>query len=426
MPFQQKPHFLENASLRQDCSARLLLLLAKTRLTASQAEEARTLAAGVKDWNEFAKLAASKFVITYVHRHLRSIAADIVPPLCLKDMEQLAYASTKATLRVAAAQLAFHNRCIQSTGAKHAYVKGPALAAQCGQDMGERYSRDIDVLVASSDFRRVIAAAITSGYGAYVGPNAITKAQDLNFLTRYADVVTIFSPERIPIELHRRLDKRSVNFDLERALATAEEVAVSGVTLQTLSKPYHFNFICYHHSRHFWSKLHWLADVHALTSVSDFDPDEALRLADTIGIRPTIEASFEFRELTARSGLWGRPLSLDTGGSQFLGVCLFNLDGELELEQSLRKGMPFSDFMSAWQISSRRHTRFELNAWWNRLRPTPTQYFRRRLPLPLQWLYYLRNAATLTRLALVRGLHLSGRQTAQPGNAPSRSAQTPS
>lgn len=392
-------HWFEPASLRQDSTARLLLLVARTHLNEEQKSDVAALAADIGDWTEFARIAAQKFVATYAHRHLRDAASSVAPAGALNLLRRYAYSGIMASLRVAAAQLAFHKACIVSTGASHAYLKGPALAAQSGQEIGDRPCRDVDVLVSPKHFRRVLDAAGDAGYAVYLdyaNAKRATNNRDMDFLARYPDVVTVVGQDSIPIEVHHRLDKGNVGFDVAAALRNVETVRISGQAVDTLSRPLHFNYLCYHHARHFWSKLHWVVDLVEMAETG-LDKAEVLRMADDIGIRPTVDAALCFSVLVSKPGPWDSATVEGTSGGQFLGACLLNLDGDIELERELRNEMLFDDFISAWQISSGRKREFQMRALMKRLRPATGQHLRRRLPLAFHWLYVLRNAAAIAR-----------------------------
>lgn len=397
---------IETLAPRLDASARLLVLLAKVVLGEAQKQEARSLAAQIQDWQEFTQIATRKFVVTLAHRHLRACAADLVPALAMECMRLQARATIMSTLRVAAAQIAFHKSCIQRSDARHAYVKGIALARHYYSSVGDRFCRDIDVLVAAKDFAKVIGAAVSSGYRVMIDDEDrfTDDARDIRFLARHADVVTLVGADSIGIEVHRRLDKLSLNFNLELAFTTAHDLDLSGFVGKTLSPTYHFNYICYHHSRHYWSHLHWLADLDAMVRSPDCDRARIEAMADTIGIRPTVDAAFEFQQLISQPGLWGTELSIASGGGQFLKACLINLAGGLDLEIELRAEATFQDFMSAWQISPGRYKGFLFNSWLRRLRPSVTQYFDHKYPSALHWIYSLQNLVALSS----NGLALAG------------------
>ena len=185
-------------------------------------------------------------------------------------------------------------------------------------------------------------------------------------------------------------------------IATAETVVLAGTPLKTLSGPQHFVYVAYHHSRHFWSSLHWVADIDAMLRSSRCNRDEIRAIADEIGIRPTVEAAIEFHELLSRPGLWGASVPLETGGGQFLKACLLNLDQNLDFEKQLRVGMPFSDFMSAWQISPGRQNSLWANSWHRRMRPSVSQYLDNPHPPSLYWIYRVQNLFELARNAVLR------------------------
>lgn len=398
------PVTFENLKPRMDATAKLLLLLARSELIDDMKNKARTLAAQVEDWDELVEIATRKFAITYVYRHLSACAPDIVPCAALVGMRSLARATVLSTLRVLGAQVRFHRTCIQATGARHAYLKGAALARQYCADITERHCRDVDVLVASQDFHLVMNAALVSGYRIVLNhapPEFAGNSQDVRFLARYADVVTLLGPDSVPVEVHRRLDKLSVNFDLDEAIATAEQVQLPGALVNVLSKPLHFVYLSYHHSRHFWSHLHWLADLDGMAKLPEAHREQVLKIADTVGIRPTIDAAFQFQKLVSAPTLWSDAIPEMTGGGQFLKACLVNLCGDLSLEEELRKGMTLNDFMSAWQLSPGRYNEFWFNSWVRRLRPTVTQYVEHRYPAHLQWLYSLQNAVSLAKNGLL-------------------------
>jgi hypothetical protein len=411
---------------RQDATARLLLMLSRAELTADQQVQVRKLAVDVKDWDEFVDIAARKFVATFASRHLSSFAADIVPAPALARLRGLARSVVMATLRIAAAQAAFHRDCIAPSSAQHAYMKGVALSRQVLGDIGQRYCRDIDVLVAARHFEPVMVAAVRAGYKLLLGEDFIetsARSSEFRFVAKHADVATLLGPDQIPIEVHRRLDKMSLKFDLQLALRTAEEIEIGGVPMKALPRRFHFVYACYHHSRHFWSHLHWLADLDGFARDPDCGREGVLALAEQVGLRPTIEAALEFRELAATPERWEDALQLQAGGGQFLKACLVNLDGDLKLEESLRGGMLLNDFMSAWQVERGSYQRLWFNSWLRRMRPSVSQYMAHQRPAFLHWTYsvdntvaLLRNGVELASAAIVRSSGALAQRFRRPKN----------
>lgn len=282
----------------------------------------RETAAHVDDWEAFTEIAARKFIAPYCHQHLLAHAEDLVPAATLDRLGALARASIMSVLRLQAAQSKFHSDCIVPARAQYAYIKGITLPTQFGHEIGPRYCRDIDILVAEEDFERVVRTAIAAGYRVILGYGPLEYAEtkrDLDFVLNCTEIVTLVGSDHIPIEVHRRLDKTGLDFDLSKALRQSETIKISEHFVQTLPRHLHFVYICYHHSRHMWSRLHWLADIDMIIRSPGFDREEALAVAEKIGIRPTIQAAFEFAALSACPFPdVSRPSQ--NGGEQFLSV----------------------------------------------------------------------------------------------------------
>ena len=380
--------------IRQDATARLLLLTSRPDLSGPQLEEAEALASRITNWPIFIDIATRKFSVTYAHKALSRIRRDAIPEQYREKMRNAARMTGLRTLKVAAAQVSFHKSCIQPNEAQHAYVKGPALSLQHGRNFTERNCRDIDILIASHSFENVALAAWKNGYrvALSIDPAKFAKsARDVKFLARFTDEVKIFSDDDIVIELHRRLDKRSKVFNTKEALANVETVELSGVRMNTLSPPLHFVYICYHHARHMWSHLHWLADLDLMISAG-CSREESLEFAHQKGIKPTVEAAFAFHELISRPGQWSET-KLNAGLEyDFLKGCLANLDGGLELEYALKEGRYLHDFNLASQVSEAQRHAFTKTHWTEDFRPSLTQYMKRPYPTYMFWLYRIERA----------------------------------
>lgn len=393
---------------RYDAIAKLLLLSAKTDLSPEQKETARSLALSISDWESFVEISNQKFTSTFSYRALLKIAADIVPPDAMEKLRTHSRQTSMDTLRVVAAQLEFHKRCIESTNAQHAYMKGIALTVQYNRNVADRYCRDIDVLVASKDFDKVIKAALGAGYKILLSldpPEVATSEVDFQFVSKCVDEAIILDPSGVLIEVHRKLGKMSISFDLQEIMHSADTVTLSGVKMRTPSKAIHFVYICYHHSRHFWSRLHWLTDLDSMIRAPDLDRAEINRLADKIGIRPTVDAAFDFHQLTCDPSLWDDARDSDKGGAQFLKVCLVNLNGGLSLEKRIGADRALGEFMSEWQVSKGSYFAMWRTSWFRRLRPSVSQHLNRRRPSGMYWLYYLENAWNLITHARLFGPH---------------------
>lgn len=398
-------------------TSKLLLLTAKAELDERDQALVRDISKEDIDWQRFVDVATAKFSIPYAFKHLRSIAADIVPDPALRRMRGLSGRSGLATMKITVAQLEFHKTCIAPIGAKHVYLKGVALSTQIGSNLTDRFCRDVDVLIANKDIERVIKLALKNNYRIASEAETLTFAEttrDQRFITRFADVVTLISPDNAMIEVHRKLTKLSLKFNIEKIFSTADTINVSGVEMRTLSYSMHFVYICYHHSRHFWSRLHWLADIDGFIRSDKMSRKEALETANEVGILPTIEATFAFHDLIRQPNLWENQEHRASHGGQYLSACLANLSGGLEVEQELRKSMTLGDFMSSWQVSESRYKELWFYSWLHRIKPSVSQHYSRRYPAYLVWLYYVENVYSLAKNAVLLTFNRKRRAVDKP------------
>lgn len=399
--------------LRDDAIAQLLLLTSKPDLSAEQLNTAKSLAHRISDWGAFTETAIRKFSVPYAYGALRQIDENAVPDETLHHLQQATRRTGLNTLKIAAAQVAFHTTCIAPTNAKHAYVKGLALSIQHGQNYTARNCRDVDILVADEDFEDVLMAAWKAGYRIALTAEPVRLAnseREIKFLARFIDEIKILSADDVLIEVHRRLDKHSAVFDNEDVFANVEPFELSGIGMYTLRKPLHFVYVCYHHSRHLWSHLHWLADLDVMIS-SDCDRAAILEYAGKLGIRPTIEAAFQLRELITQPELWSNAKDKDELAVQFLKGCLSNLEGGMELEYELKESRYLHDFISESQVAPDRRQSFQQAHWSESIRPSLVQFLKRPYPSYLFWVYRLERIIIMTRDSIKSALGMKIAET---------------
>jgi len=399
-----EPNPLQKSPPRTDATAQLMLLLAREKLDARQTELARTLVSRIEDWREFARFSVSNRSIGFVHTHLEAIQGVRLPEGLLAEIRAVARRMAMDQMATAAALRRFHLTCVAPLGAKHVYIKGPALAASYYDQPVLRPCGDVDILVGVSDYARVAKAALARGdrfLFPYDPPTFATDPADLDFMIRRSDVIMSYDASGVLFEIHRHIEKTTPIFPEHELLRAAQSVRVSGAAVGTLSTAWHFVYVCYHHSRHFWSRLQWVADLHAIQAHNSFDRNEALALAKSIGLLPTVQAALDFAALTDRSEEWPAHLGVTPAGI-FLDACLRGLPGDSAFELEGWKDMFLFDFANPWQYDQRRKYLLWARSALRRLQPGCHQYVRKRRPKSLEWLYYLENAAALSGNVLKR------------------------
>ena len=216
----------------------------------------------------------------------------------------------------------------------------------------------------------------------------MTSLRDINAILRFGDCATIVSPEGAVIDLQDHLDKHSGIFSAHDPVKTAEAVPMAGDRFFTLPTTFLFNYLCHHHTRHTWSRLHWLSDLDALCSSDQFDREATLALADELGQRGTVEAGLELHQLMSSDTPWDDGPEL-ARGKAFLKLCILNLPGDLELEKQLSLGIMGGEFMYPWQASPELIAQARRGWWRSIFQPTVSQYARMPLPGALHWVYFV-------------------------------------
>lgn len=368
-----------------------VLLLSRAELSLDQFDQAEALCKNVQDWQQFSEIAMRKFSLPWIHAHMSKMDPNVVPE-GFREFWQVASTNLiMSTLKVNAVMAVFHKTCIQPLGVDHIYLKGPSLAARYYDNPTLRFSRDIDMLVSPDDFEAVVRKALSEGYKMWIDPDDdpyVPTERDTKAALRYNDVISLMSPEDVVIEIHREVDKHSGLFETHDLLKDVETVKLGDVTVNVLPTAALLSYVCYHNTRHIWSRLHWLADLDAITQDPSYDRAVALAYADAHGLGPTVEACLDFCELSARPNDWDTEPATTTG-KQMLDLCISNLGGDLELEYSLRSRYGFLGLPFDWMVSSGLRWKIIWRHIMIRLKPNYAQYSAWPLPEGLQWLYYL-------------------------------------
>lgn len=372
-----------------EASKRLLMLLSRPHLTASQRALSRAVAAGVSDWEQLAATAWRKYSLPLVYRHLSAVGGGVVESEILTPMRQLTWRMTAETLRRHAAFDWFQDHCLTPLEVPHLHIKGPALARRYYDGPGLRFFRDVDVLVPRSHRAEVVRHALAQGCSVIVGDEKVdlSSRRALSAYLRLREVPVVTTPQGLRVELQAEVDPHSGLFDTDRLLARGETFCRDGRSLRVLPVSDLFVFISYHHTRHLWSKLNWIADLDALAAAPEFDDGRIRERARELGLGSTVDAVLDLRNLTAKGAL-DTDFERSRPGVDLLRVCLANLPGEKELESRLRRRQVAGVIGFDWQDVPRSRLGLRLRWLHRQLRPTFEEF--RRLPLPrgLHWIYY--------------------------------------
>ena len=336
-------HHLDHASRR------LLMLSARGAWNDAQRARAVQLVAGVADWNAFCEVAIRSFGACLAYRLLSTLDAGSVPPPILARMQQMSRMVAVRSLQIEGAMLEFKSGCLEPLGVRHVFFKGAALAHRYHAAPAARPSRDVDVLIDPAVALEVVRRARQAGYTPIrpIGPTD----RDLVRWMKQETVYGMRSPNGVLIEIHHSLDHGDGVLDSDRMLGRAETIDFRGRSLPVLRTSDLFVYMCMHHTRHFWSHLHWYADLDAITAHPRFDLAEVREVAASVHLGSTIEACLQLHA-RASTGDWPETLSLDGDTSEaLLARSIECLEGGPAREVELRATRLSPDRAFAWQSS---------------------------------------------------------------------------
>jgi len=273
-------------------------------------------------------------------------------------MRSVSRVQVLGSLQIEATLLQLLSDCLAPVGARHAFFKGMPLAHRYFNTPVTRPCRDIDVLIEPKAASEIVRRALELGYVPLedVGQGKWARALWVRRRTVYA----MRAPNGVLVEFHRSLDHGVGRFDVQRMLSRAELMDFRGQTLSVLHTSDLFTYICMHHTRHFWSHLHWYADLDAMIRHPLLDPIEVRDVAARARLVSTIDACLQL-DGYARSGDWPEPLSAKRGaGEALLARSVDCLEGGREREDALRPSRLSNDRAFAWQVE--RAERLELFA----------------------------------------------------------------
>ena len=256
----------------------LLLAAACCRWPPSPARDAvvRAAATGV-DWPRFGRVVIRQRIGGMVEAALRK--AQIVAPPPVADLiarqamriARRSILSAAETVRVVAA--------IEQAGYPVVAVKGAVLGAMAYRMVALKHSKDIDLLILPEHLEPVMALLETLGFRLFHPAEQLDPGQR-RMLTRYGKDVTMLRQEAgrsLQVELHWRLFDNPCLLPGVTARSPTQRIALTdGMTVPTLADPDLYAYLALHGAVDGWSRMKWLADLHALLVGRDADAVRAL------------------------------------------------------------------------------------------------------------------------------------------------------
>nr|WP_237438217.1 nucleotidyltransferase family protein [Alteraurantiacibacter buctensis] len=253
----------------------------------------RELAGQVDDWDSLLVRAGGHLAIPFLHAR-RGELADLAPEGWSERLERAFRVGAAQNLRIAALLVRLHRTLFVPQGIAYAAVKGVTLAQRYYGGLPARACRDLDLLVDPPACPATIGWMLDNGFR-LVGSLEVTGegAERERQIVAMCDLnreISLRSPDGDLVDVHSTLDLTGADFPTARLLAGAEQMTLLGTPVFTLSGPDLLVYLCYHHSRHNWTRLHWVSDMGQVARSPDIAPEALRASAARSGMEELVEA----------------------------------------------------------------------------------------------------------------------------------------
>jgi hypothetical protein len=236
----------------------LLFCVARKTLNNDLAARMTSLLQGSIDWGYLREKAGQQRLTPLLYQHLSSCCPQSVPAPILDSMREEFRNNNQRCLYLFS-ELRKLLRLFDEQGIRVAVFKGPVLAAAAYGDIGLRQSGDLDILIEPGAFGLAKELLVSAGYK--MEPS-LTKSQESSHLRFHSEIQFVSDSANV-VDLHWGLSPKSFPFalDPQQVLKRAEPITIQGTTLLTFSRADTILYLCYHGSKHYWSRLEWISSL---------------------------------------------------------------------------------------------------------------------------------------------------------------------
>jgi len=237
----------------------LFFQLAHPQLLDSQKQHALELVSNISEWDDFFGLCQHHRLSVLVCQNLRLIAPDVFQ----QDQFNLSkYSGMHEHLARQAVQKKIGNWFCEKKLAIVAF-KSSQLAGQLYVNAFFREARDLDFLVAKVDWLAAVNLLMDKGYIIHHESVEFKQVDDV-LIERWlsvTDQVMLVSPEGVLVELHHRLSRWHCEFPVDDTWIWQDTWLPDEQGIPLLSAEKIFIYSCYHGTKHYWFRYHWLLDL---------------------------------------------------------------------------------------------------------------------------------------------------------------------
>jgi hypothetical protein len=269
----------------------------------------RNLVGEIRDWPAMLEQATHHLSLPVLRERLVAIQ-DCVPAETMAELDRAVIVATAHNLQLSAIAADLNQSWFRPRHIRFALFKGVALAQRYYGSVSGRSCRDLDLLVSRTGFAETVTHLIARGFRLSkpfeLPADPARHAAHIEAMCGLSREVSMRAPSGPMVDLHQSVDLTGADFPAEQLLDRAETVTIAGETLPVFSTADLFVYICYHHSRHRWSRLHWIGDLGRIAAAPDFDIAATRAWAKRAGLEKLVLACLEMPALLAAAvaGHW--------------------------------------------------------------------------------------------------------------------------
>lgn len=247
----------------------------------------------VRNWPAVLEMAQHHLIVPLLHHRL-SKSASAVPPDILHELAKQNRLAAVKSLLLQAELRYLVSQHIKPEKIRYVALKGLSLSQRYYGDASRRQARDIDILIDPARVHALTEDLLDVGYR-LIDDALIRSKKDLSAYCAMHAEVNMTSPRGVIVQLHKVVDFTGCQYPITPStlFENAESVIIQGDRYSAMPTTELFLYICYHHGRHQWSRMHWIADLDAVISDSAFNRDTVLTRARALGMEPVVRAALQ-------------------------------------------------------------------------------------------------------------------------------------
>lgn len=221
--------------------------------------ELRSLLKKAINWDYVFATAQAHGLLPLLHKHLTSVAGDLVPGHFLSRLKRESVANSQNVLHLIGKQLRVY-KLFKENDFPVALFKGPLLAQMAYGEISLRQAGDIDLLIERRHFDRARSLLESLGYEMFP---RLTPAQLGSHLSNHCEIQFMRDEWFTVVDLHWELAPRSFVFKVkaEEVMSRLQSVSLAGTTVETFSDEDLVLYQAMHGAKHLWRRLEWISSL---------------------------------------------------------------------------------------------------------------------------------------------------------------------